>query len=101
VLIARENKNEMEKRMNRHVSLASLLLASTFAIHGSAAFAAQVQRTQHTPPSPANVVKSTSNTAHRTDQKTTQPQQALRLPPKFFPPGPSGHDASPSSRFGD
>lgn len=86
--------------MNRHVSLASLLLASTFAIHGSAAFAAQTQPKQHTPPASANV-QPASNKSNRTDQKTAQPQQALRLPPKFFPPGPSGHDASPASRFGD
>jgi len=87
--------------MNRHVSLASLLLASTFATCGSAAFAAQAQPKQHTAPSSASVVQPTSNKSNRTDQKTAQPQQALRAPPKFFPPGPSGHDASPSSRFGD
>ena len=86
--------------MNRHVSLASLLLASTFAIHGSAAFAAQAQPAQHKPASSANIVQPTSSKSNRADQKT-QPQQALRLPPKFFPPGPSGHDASPASRFGD
>ena len=87
--------------MNRHVSLASLLLASAFAIHGSAVFAAQAQPKQHTPPGSAKIDQPTSNKSNRTDQKTAQPQQALRLPPKFFPPGPSGHDASPASRFGD
>jgi hypothetical protein len=93
----------MEKRMSRYASLASLIMASTFAFQGSAAFAAQAERTQHNPPSPANIVQPASGKSHRADQKKMQPpaSRSVSVSPRMYPPGPSGHEAPPSSGFGD
>jgi hypothetical protein len=88
--------------MNRNVSLASLLLASTFAIQASAAFAGPAQHAQHNLPHPANVAQPASTKAQGTDAKKAPPAGVAALSvPKMYPPGPSGHDAPPSSNYGE
>jgi hypothetical protein len=83
--------------MNRNVSFASLLLASIFAIDGSAASAAQAQRTRNSPASPATITQPLPSTTPRSGLKTPPPaSRPDRQPPKMYPPGPSGHDTPPS-----
>jgi hypothetical protein len=85
----------MEKCMSRYVSLASLLLASTFVVQISVAMAATPQRTH----APSTNLSRTSTASHRADQKMRAgpPVPAMsRKPPQIYPPGPSGHTRSPS-----
>jgi hypothetical protein len=85
--------------MNRNVSFASLLLASTFAIDGSAVSAAQVQGAQHKSNSHATVTQPLTGASPRSDIKKALPapiSRPDRLPPKMYPPGPSGHGTLPS-----
>jgi hypothetical protein len=95
VPIARESNEE--KGMNRNVSFALVFLASIFAIDGSAVAAAQVQGVQHKSNSQAKVTQPI--TSPRSDIKKVQPapiSRPDRLPPKMYPPGPSGHGTLPS-----